>query len=173
MRCAYQGYASYTGLFVFYIRGEFIVHIINIKRITILLLILVATSTMGMRFPMKKMIYTVVVKDRCEQNIHKILIEYDGQDLLQGGSRDIGHKGGGIYTMPMIIPKIATVSWEEENGSQHKYDVPLRKLIKTRDILGRKFKIIFSFCDADLSVIFGKKVGQFEYDEKEIWTSKN
>ena len=148
-------------------------HIINIKRMRILLLILVATSTMGMSFPMKKMIYTVVLEDRCKKSIHKLLIEYDGQDLLQGGSRVIGHRGGASYSMPMIIPKIATVSWEEENGSQHKYDVPLRKLIKTRDILGREFEITFSFCDADLSVIFGKAVGQFEYDEKEIWTSKN
>lgn len=148
-------------------------HIVNIKRMKIFLLMLIAISTMGMSLPMKKIMYTVLLEDRCMKSIHKLLIEYDGQDLLQGGSRDIGYWGGGSYNMPMIIPKIATVSWEEENGSQHKYDVPLRKLIKTRDILGRKFRITFSFCDADLSVIFGKAVGQFEYDEKEIWTSKN
>ena len=128
--------------------------------------------SMGMKLPMKRIVYTVQFTDRCENPIKKLIVKYDGEALEPGGEMNLSHIGGASLTMPMIIPKIATVSWEEEDGAAHQYNVPLKSLIKTKDIIGSKFKIIYSVCDADLQVIFGKKVGQFEYEKKEIWSSK-
>ena len=142
-----------------------------VKKIKILSVTVIAMLIMGMNLPMKKMTYTIVLEDRCEKNINNLLIKYDGENILHGGSRNIGRKGGGSYTMPMSIPKIATVSWEEEDGTAHQYNVPLQSKIKTTEIIGSDFTIVFSVCDANLTVYFDKDIGQFESKRRVLWSS--
>jgi len=142
---------------------------VNLKIFSLIFCLIFLT---GMRLPMQNIVYTVEIIDTCKKPIKGFELKYDGEQLSPASKMNLSYIGGASYTMPMNIPNIATVSWQEENGSKHKYDVPLRSLIKTKDIIGSKFKIIFGVCDSKLSVFFAKKTGQFEYSEKEIWSSK-
>lgn len=128
---------------------------------------------MGMSTSMKKINYTIELKSVCPNKaITEMLILYDGVDIIGFGGSDLGNLGTRSYNMPLTIPKIANVSWKN-TSNKYEYNVPLRSLITPHDILGSKFKVIFSVCDSQLSVVLGKKVGRFEYDKKEIWSSED
>ena len=144
------------------------------KKNTVILGVLVCFSCssaclFGMGLPFSKIDHAVEIRNNCEKAINAFHVDYGKHYFPNKTGQLFGGGGAKIYSMAMRIPDTVNVSWIEMNKKSHSVNVPLKSLIKNRELRGSRFGVIFSVCNDKLTVYLDKKIAYLEYKRRQLW----
>ena len=123
----------------------------------------------GMGLPFSKIDHAVEIRNNCKRTIDAFHVDYGEHYFPNKQGQTFGGGGAKIYSMAMRIPDTVNVSWIEMNKQSHSIDVPLKSLIKNKELRGSSFDIVFQVCNDKLTVYFDKEIALFKHKRRQLW----
>ena len=145
-----------------------------LKKSTVILGVLVCFSCsssclFGIGLPFSKIDHAVEIKNNCEKVIDAFHVDYGKHYFPNKTGQTLGRHISAVYSMAMRIPDTVNVSWIEINKQSHKVEVPLKSLIKNKELRGSSFDIVFHVCNDKLTVYFDKEIALFKHKRRQLW----